>query len=467
VSQSGTDLLLDLDVAGRGGLRVRLEEALRDAVRSGRLPHGTRLPPTRALASDLGISRGTVLQAYGQLVAEGWLSGTPGSGTVVAVTSTAPSVPVEEPEPLLAPWPFDLRPGHVDPSSFPRKEWVRALRRALLVAPDDAFGYGSSQGQVTLRTELAGYLRRARGVDVGPGDLLVTAGFTQSLGLVARSLEAAGVRRVAVEEPTWRFHRSILRAAGHELVPVEVDEHGARVDELEAAGDVRAVILTPNRQHPTGVTLSADRRARLLGWARARGAVVVENDYDGEFRYDRRPIGSLQGLDPGVVAYAGTTSKTLAPGVRVGWLTLPDALQAPLVEAKRLTDWQTSGLDQLALAELLRTSAYDRHIRKMRLRYRRRRDLLVAALAAAAPRLQVTGTAAGLNVLLPLASAELEAEVLAAASDAGVGVGGRVADKYDEHGERAGLIVGFAAAQEHTFAAAVETLAGVLAGFDL
>lgn len=466
MSQSGTDLLLHLGAACQGGLRVRLEAALREAIRSGRLPSGTRLPPTRALASDLGISRGTVLQAYGQLVAEGWLSGKRGSGTVVAVSPNTGSVPAEQPEPLLAPWRFDLRPGFLDPSSFPRNEWVRALRRALVDAPDDAFGYGSSQGQLTLRTELASYLRRARGVDVAAGDLLVTAGFTQSLGLLGRSLHAAGVRRVAVEEPAWRFHRSILRATGHELVPVDVDEHGARVEQVEAARDVGAVLLTPNRQYPTGVTLGAERRSRLLRWARGNDAIIIENDYDGEFRYGSHPIGALQGLDPGVVAYAGTASKTLAPGVRLGWVTLPDSLRRQLVDEKRRTDWQTGGLDQLALAELLRTSAYDRHIRKMRLRYRARRDTLVTALAAANPRLRLSGTAAGLNVLLPLPSALVEADALAAANAAGIGLGGLAADRFYERGRGAGLIVGIAAAREHTFPRAVDALAAVLAGIN-
>ncbi len=465
MSQSGTDLLLDLDAVGRGGLRARLEAALREAIRSGRLSSGARLPPTRALAGDLGISRGTVLQAYGQLVAEGWLSGKRGSGTVVAAVTSTATVPVEEPEPLLVPWQFDLRPGFVDPSSFPRAEWVRAIRRALVAAPDDAFGYGNAQGQLTLRTELAGYLRRARGVEVAAPDLLVTAGFTQSLGLLGRSLFAAGVRRIAIEEPSWRFHRSILRAAGHELVPVAVDGGGAQVDQLEG-GNIGAVVLTPNRQYPTGVALRADRRSRLLRWARATGAIVVENDYDGEFRYDDHPIGSLQGLDPGVVAYAGTASKTLAPGVRLGWLTMPNSLRRLLVDEKRLTDWQTGGLDQLALAELLRTSTYDRHVRKMRLRYRRRRHTLVTTLAAANARLHVTGAAAGVNVLLPLPSAEVEADALAAANAAGIGLGGLAADRYHERGRGAGLVVGFAAAPEHTFERAVDALAGVLASLD-
>ncbi len=208
----GLDLLLELGASRAHGLRTRLEECLRDAIRSGRLVRGTRLPPTRALALDLGISRGTVLQAYSQLVAEGWLSGRRGSGTIVAFDTTARSVSDERREPQALRWRFDLRPGRPDPSSFPRAEWLRALRRALAVAPDDALGYGSAQGQLELRTELAAYLGRARGLRVTAADLLVTAGFTQSLGLVARSLAASGAGRVAMEEPSMVLHRAIVRA---------------------------------------------------------------------------------------------------------------------------------------------------------------------------------------------------------------------------------------------------------------
>ena len=461
-ANSGSDLLLELRGSADRGLRTQLEESLRDAIRSGRLARGTRLPPTRALARDLGISRGTVLQAYSQLVAEGWLSGVGGSGTFVALDTDARRVVDERREPRSLRWRFDLRPGRPDPSSFPRKEWLRALRHALAAAPDEAFGYGSPQGQLALRTELAAYLGRARGLHVTAADLLVTAGFTQSLDLVARSLAAGGAGRVAMEEPSMVLHRSIVRAAGHELVLIGVDDDGLRIECLEEAGDVRAVLLTPNRQHPTGAALSATRRARLLQWARAAGAFVIEDDYDGEFRYDSRPIGPLQGLDPDVVVYGGTASKTLAPGLRLGWLALPDSLRERVIAEKERADWHTGALDQLGFAELLRTGAYDRHIRRMRLRYRRRRDALIQALATSSPRLRVTGGAAGLNLVLPLATPEGEAAALAAANTAGIGVGGLAADGYYERDGAAGLIIGYGAAPEHTFRRAVDALASVL-----
>lgn len=455
---SGIDLFLDFSRESGPHLRARIENGLREAIRTGRLTRGTRLPPTRALARDLDVSRGTLLEVYAQLVAEGWIAGRQGSSTVVAF-DTGPSrsaPPIRSPSPMR--WRFDLRPGRPDPSSFPRAEWLRALRRALASAPDEAFGYGSPQGQVSLRIELAGYLGRARGLHAVPEDLLITTGFTQGLGLVARSLAARGVRRIAMEEPSMALHRSILRAAGHELVSIPVDSDGMRVDELEHGRRVGMVVLTPSRQHPTGATLSATRRSRLLAWARANGTVIVEDDYDGEFRYDRRPIGPLQGLDPRVVVYAGTVSKTLSPGVRLGWLVLPKSLKQDMVRQKEITDWQNSALEQLAFAEMLRSGAYDRHIRKMRLRYRHRRDMLILALTKNHPTLVVKGTEAGLNLLIPAPDASAEAAAIAAARAAGIGLDGLILGGYYESPGPAGLLVGYGATPQHAFRASVDAL---------
>ncbi len=292
----------------------------------------------RALARDLGVARRTVVEAYAQLAAEGWISGRQGSGTVVAFAPESPASrdPLRDSRPTR--WRFDLRPGRPDPSSFPRAEWLRALRRALASAPDEAFGYGAPSGELSLRAELAAYLARARGLRVTAHDLLITTGFTQGLGLVARALGAAGERTLAVEEPSMPRHRAIVRAAGHTLVALPVDHEGAQVHRLFSERAVAAAVLTPNRQHPTGATLSADRRSALLEWARSAGAYVVEDDYDGEFRYDRHPIGPLQGLAPDVVIYAGTVSKTLAPGIRLGWLAIPEPLRAEFIRAKEQSD---------------------------------------------------------------------------------------------------------------------------------
>jgi GntR family transcriptional regulator/MocR family aminotransferase len=447
---SGLDLHLDL-TRGRG-LRVGLEEGLRQAIRSGRLSRGTRLPATRTLARDLGVSRGTVLAAYAQLAAEGWVAGRRGSGTVVAAD---PTVADPQPaDPVAQTWRYDLRPGLPDPSSFPRVAWLRALRRALATARDELFGYTDPRGLPQLRTELAGYLRRARGLHLTADHVIATTGFTQSLNLLMRTLD---VGRVAMEEPSLPAHRAIVRAAGHEVILLPVDSDGAQLTNLDGAG---AVVLTPNRQHPLGVTLSPARRSHLLDWARATGAFVVEDDYDGEFRYDSHPLGSLQGLDPSCVVYAGTAAKSLAPGLRLGWLAVPDALLHRVAELKRQTDGQTGVLEQLALTEFLRSGAYDKHVRRQRLRYRHRRDRLVAALP---PDLRTSGASAGLNLLIHLPDETAEREALAAAKEHGVAVGGLTQDGYYESESTiAGLIVGYAASPEHGFQQAVEALVAVL-----
>jgi GntR family transcriptional regulator/MocR family aminotransferase len=439
-------------------MRERIEDALRAAIRDGRLAEGARLPPTRTLARDLSVARGTVLAAYTQLATEGWIRGTRGAATTVARVAADPDQ--GDPGATDPPPPrHDLRPGRPDPSAFPRAEWVRALRRALAEAPHEALNYGSAQGSAVLRTELAAYLRRARGLRVRAADLVVTTGFTQSLTLVAHALAARDAGAVAFEEPSLEPHRAIVRAAGLAVVTAPVDAHGIRVDELPPAA---LAVLTPNRQHPLGVTLAPERRAQLLERSRTDGMLVLEDDYDGEFRYDGRPIAALQSLEPSVVIYAGTAAKALAPGLRLGWLAVPDALRADVVAAKELLDRQTGVLDQLAFAELLRSGGYDRHIRKMRLRYRRRRDVLLTALGARFPDLEVAGTAAGLNLLLRLPDAASEERALAAAHARGVALQGLAEGAYYEGEPEYGLIVGYAATQEHAYAAAVEALVGAL-----
>jgi GntR family transcriptional regulator/MocR family aminotransferase len=457
---SGVDLFLDFRQGT--GLRAQIEEGLRDAIRSRRLPQGARLPASRALARDLGVSRGTVLAAYTQLVAEGWIAGRPGSATVVAAEAGGWENDDVVRPPREAGWRFDLRPGRPDPSSFPRAEWLRALRRALAAAPDRALGYGDIRGRFSLRAELASYLRRARGLRVTPDNIVVTTGFTQSLNLVVQALARRGVRRIAIEEPSMPEHRAILRGAGHIVVPLAVDHAGACVETLADVADVGAVMLTPNRQHPLGVALSAARRAWLLEWARATGALVVEDDYDGEFRYDTHPIGPLQGLEPGAVVYAGTASKTLAPGLRLGWLAAPAGFVEAVIEEKQLREGQAGVLEQLAFAEFLQSGSYDRHVRKMRLRYRHRRDLLVHELVAQVPEFRIAGAAAGLNLLVHLPDAETEHAAVEAAQARGIGIYGVLGAGYYEGEGRAGLIVGYAATPEHAFASAVDALVAAL-----
>ncbi|MFE1174656.1 PLP-dependent aminotransferase family protein [Streptomyces sp. NPDC058773] len=461
---------LHLDLTGPGGLRAALLRALRDAVRSGRLAPGTRLPSSRSLAADLGIARNTVADAYTELVAEGWLSARQGSGTRVAwehlpggvrgrvLPSGTPTAPRRTRGPATrADRPrFDLTPGTPDVSAFPRTAWLAAARRALTAAPSEAFGYGTPSGRPELRTVLADYLARARGVRADPDRIVLCAGFMQGLALLGRAL-APG--RLAVESYGLDFHRDVLARAGLGTVPLTVDERGARTEELAGLADVRAALLTPAHQFPTGVPLHPDRRAAAVNWARATGGFVLEDDYDGEFRYDRQPVGALQGLDPDHVVYLGTASKSLAPALRLSWMVLPDRLVDPVLALKGTGEWQSGTLDQLTLAEFLSSGAYDRHLRGMRMRYRRRRDQLVAALADRAPHVRVSGIAAGLHAVLELPPGT-EQSIVRAARRQGLALRGLSSfhDPTAPQPARDGLVVAYGTPPDHSFANTLDAL---------
>lgn len=407
----GADLHLEIS-PGRG-LRAGLTEALREAARSGRLAPGTRLPSSRSLAADLGIARNTVAEAYAELVAEGRLTARQGSGTRVAERAPArrpaSAAPVRRPaRPKTS---YSLLPGSPDLSLFPRAAWLSAARRALTDAPNEAFGYGDPRGRAELREALAGYLARARGVYADPERIVLCAGFAHALMLLSKLLRARRVREIAVEGYGLDVHRDLLTRAGLRTQVLEVDAAGARTGALAGSG-VGAVLLTPAHQFPTGAALTSGRRAAAVDWARSTGGLILEDDYDGEFRYDRQPVGALQGLDPDRVVYLGTASKSLAPGLRMGWMVLPQPLVDEVLAAKGRTDWSSSALDQLTLAEFIRSGAYDRHVRGMRLRYRRRRDELVAAVG---DRAEVSGIAAGLHAVLDLPPGGERAALRAAA----------------------------------------------------
>ncbi|MGV9941789.1 MocR-like pyridoxine biosynthesis transcription factor PdxR [Streptomyces sp. NPDC003401] len=451
-SGAGVDLHLETD--GSAGRRAGLERALRDAVRDGRLAPGTRLPATRRLATETGVSRNTVKAAYDQLVAEGYLTARQGSGTRVAAPASAAAEPPAAAARAREPR-FDLRPGSPDVGAFPAAAWLRALRRAIATAPSPAYDYGDPRGRTELRTALSGYLGRARGVIAPPERIVITSGYVQGLALLTRVLEGA---RVGMEDPGLPFHQEVVRRNGGHVVPVPVDERGARTGEL---GDLGAVVVTPAHQYPTGVTLHPERRRALTDWARARGALIVEDDYDGEFRYDRRPVGALQGMAPGQVAYLGTVSKTLGPALRLGWMVLPPHLVDAVADAKLHSDHHTETIGQLALAELITEHAYDRHVRACRLRYRRRRDLLLDRLGA---RRGVRGIAAGLHALVEVRD---EAEVLERAEAEGLAVG-RLGDHWhtreDTGGRPQGLVVGYGTPRERACAEALDVLVKVLEG---
>ncbi len=399
-------------------MRVQLEEQLREGVRSGRLHAGTTLPSSRALAAELGVARGVVVEAYGQLVAEGFLVARRGAATRVARVA-----PLEPPAAALAarlsPVRFDFRAEAADRGAFPRRAWLAAARRALADAPDVDLGYGAWEGAPALRTALAAYLGRTRGVVAEPERIVVTAGITQAIAMLAAVLRRRGARRVVVEDPGFWQHRTVIERAGLELVPVAVDEAGLRTDALPPAA---AALVTPAHQMPTGAVLAPARRAQLLDWAAAHDALVLEDDYDGEYRYDREPVGALQGLDAGHVVYMGSTSKTLAPALRLGWTVLPSDLVATLAHERGWTDGGSPMLDQLTLAAFVERGELDRHLRRMRLRFRRRHDAVVAALARHLPEARVGGAAAGLHVTVALApDTDVEA-VVARAAQRGVGV---------------------------------------------
>jgi GntR family transcriptional regulator/MocR family aminotransferase len=459
---SGVDLHLDL-LIDRTGHRVRasLEAALRDAVRTGRLGPGTRLPSSRSLAADLGIARNTVADAYGQLVAEGWLDARRGSATRVAgrpagLDETAGTDPAPPAAPRRPSQPrYDLRPGFPDLSAFPRPGWLAAARRALAAAPYQALGYPDPRGCPELRQALAGYLARARGVRVPAGRIVVCSGFTHGLGLLSQVLRGKGGRTLAIEEYGHPAHRSVVAAAGLGLAPLPVDSRGAAVDGL---GPACGVLLTPAHQFPLGAALAPHRRTQAADWARSTGGVVIEDDYDGEFRYDRQPVGAMQALAPDHVVYAGSASKSLAPGLRLGWLAVPARLLDDVVAASRLAGPAPSSLDQLTLAEFIVAGGYDRQIRRARLAYRRRRDRLVTALRHSAPQVRITGVAAGLHALLELPAAQPEDEVVARAAAHGLALEALGSFHAAGRASRPALVVGYGTPPDHAFTAALARL---------
>ncbi|WP_405508958.1 PLP-dependent aminotransferase family protein [Streptomyces cyaneofuscatus] len=393
---------LELEPPAEGPLHARLARALRTAVTSGRLAAGSTLPASRVLAADLRCSRWVVTEAYAQLVAEGYFEARSGSATRVrARTGGSVRGGGREDGDRWTPR-YDLLPGVPDLRAFPRKRWADMVRAATTELTWDELGYPDAAGLPRLRRQLAAYLARGRGARVEPGQLVVCAGTLDAVMRLCRSLRAAGHTHVAVEDPGWTQLRLTVAAAGLTPVPIPVDEHGLRVDLLREAGGVRAVIVAPAHQFPTGVVLAPTRRAELADWAREMDGLVMEDDYDAEFRYDRHPVGALQGVAPEHVALLGSLSKTLSPAVRLGWIAAPERW------TDALTARDTGGtpppvIDQDAFTRFVSSGSYDRHLRASRLRYKRRRDHLLRELEARLPGQPVGGAAAGFHLLLPLA----------------------------------------------------------------
>ena len=454
------EILLELDRERPEPLRAQLERGLRDAIRSGRLRPGERLPSSREMARELGVSRGLVLECYTQLQAEGYLTSRGGSATRVASGAEAPPGP--PPRRAAREWSaIDFRHGLPDLASFPRRDWAWAMREACRGVPAGELGYGDANGAEALRVVLAAYLRRVRGAVAEPERIVICAGVQQGVNLVIRALARRGVKRVAFEDPGHPDHRAGLALAGIEAVPVPVDDRGVDVAAVAASG-AGGVVLTPAHQSPTGALLAPERRQALLAWAAEHDATIVEDDYDAEFRYDREPVGTLQGLAPERVATLGSVSKSLAPGLRLGWVVCPPRMVETIADEKRIDDRASPVLDQLALAALIESGRYDRHLRRMRGVYASRREALMNALARHAPDLELRGLAAGFHVLVMLPDGVTEEQVVNAARERSVGVYGLRDNTFGEKRWPPALVMGFGNVGEGAIEKGIESIADLL-----
>ena len=449
------EILVHLET-GRGPMHRQIERALRDAVRAGRLPAGAAVPSSRTLARDLSVSRGVVVEAYEQLVAEGFLETRPASGTVVArgVGAARPESPEPPPDRVA----FDFRPGIPDLTLFPREDWARAARRVIRELRPDQLGYVDPRGARELRSNLAEYLGRVRGVSAGPNRLIVCSGFTQALGVAARGLARLGVRRLAMENPGHPDQWRLVAQAGLTPVGVPVDDHGLVTGRLDASR-AKAALVSPAHQFPTGSVLAPDRRRALLAWAERNSAFVIEDDYDAEYRYDRAPVGALQAVAPDRVLYAGSASKVLAPALRLGWLAVPSSLMGIMAEVKKYSDLGSSFVEQLVFAAFLQDGSLDRHLRRMRGVYRKRRDALLDALARHCRGWIPYGAAAGLHLMVVLPAGVEESDVVAAAARRSVRLYPLGQYAFRAHSRPPAVVMGYAGLTEREIRAGLARLA--------
>ena len=455
-STFGLDLHLEVPATGRAR---GLESSLRTAIRQGQLKSGTRLPSTRALALDLSLARNTIVEVYGQLVAEGWLESRPGSGTWVSARPTAFTPPMTRSVPSSGSK-FDLRAGIPDASTFPRATWVSASRRAVARATNRDFGYASPKGSKRLRSVLTEYLARARGVRADPNHVFIGTGFGELLAMTCAALVSSGVRLIAVEEYGHDLHRQIITASGLSIVALPVDENGAVFADLPATG-AQAVLLTPAHQFPTGAVLSPQRRLDAIRWASRTNGLIIEDDYDAEFRYDRRNIGALQALDPEHVLYAGTASKTIAPAVGLGWAVAPTSVMSSLVSQRLLKGGSAAIINQLTLAEYIDHHDHDRHLRQLRVHYRDRREQLEALVGLLLPECGITGLSAGMHCLIELPDHASEAAIESEGHRRGVrleGLSSYRAPSADSPRAPA-MVVGFGAPPPQDYSQAISLIA--------
>ena len=458
-TNSGWDVLLDLTAAGAGTRNERLKRALRAAIRSGRLPTGAALPPSRVLAADLGCSRWVVTEAYAQLVAEGYLEARTGSGTRVSWAGPASTGQARQARAVRGPARRDLAPGLPDLRAFPRTRWAEALRTASAGATVHDLGYPDPAGHVGLRDVLVDYLQRSRAATGSGAQLLVTTSTTSAVRRLCRALVADGHTTMAVEDPGWTRLTATVRDSGLEPVPIGVDDEGLRSADLDSRAGTRAVLVAPAHQFPRGVVLSAERRAALLRWAHRVDGLVLEDDYDAEFRYDRAPVSTMQGMDPRRVVLLGSLSKTLSPAIGIGWMLAPARWADALTRAESALP---PTLDQLALARLLESGAYDRHLRRARRAFRVRRDLLVDELRQRLPDCEISGVSAGLHLVVHLPVEVPAAAVVRVAERRGVHVVDLDAYRMASTG-RPALVLGYGNIADAQVPGAVAVLAEAIA----
>jgi GntR family transcriptional regulator/MocR family aminotransferase len=460
-TSSAAELLVELRRDDPTPLHRQLEQELRAAIRTRRLPADAQLPSSRFLADQLGLSRGVVVEAYEQLVAEGYLTSRPGGTTRVAAgfdlsqPRAGGAARVEKPR-------IDFTYGRPDVNQFPRAAWMKSLRRVMNEAPSDRLTYLDIRGADELRYALAEYLNRVRGTCADPDDIVISNGFAQALRLVVQVIKDDGGRRIAGEDPGFQDLRLATEDHGLELVPVPVDEAGLDVAAL-ARTKVDAVVVTPAHHFPTGAVMTPERRAALVAWAKDQNALILEDDYDAEYRYDREPIGALHGLAPEQVIYAGSASKTLAPGLRLGWMLVPPRLVEPIAMTKEHIDRGSPSLEQLAFADFLSRGEFDHHLRRMRPIYRARRDVLLDAIRLHLPDLRPVGASAGLHVFAWLPPGVDEARVVSRAARAGVGVYGLSRYGYGQRSDAGGLIFGYGAVTEGEIVEGIHLVAEALA----
>jgi GntR family transcriptional regulator/MocR family aminotransferase len=450
------ELLITKPDRSAARLQSQLRGQLLEAITTGRLTAGSRLPSTRQLAADLGVARGTVVEVYDQLVHEGFLTAAQGVGTAVAASTLPPSRPGGGGDPSSRL--IDLRPGRPDLRSFPREIWARAASHVLKTLPDAELGDVQPMGASALRAELAPHLGRTRHLVTDSEHLAVTTGVEQGLALLCHLLLAQGHSVLAVEDPTDSIHRQVLIEHGLALVDVPVDSEGVSVDALRLTG-ARAVLVTPTPQFPTGVVMSCRRREALAAWAGEVDALIVELEADFQLRNPTVP--SLQASLPQRVVHISSTCQTLVPGARLGWLAVPKSLRQELPSAVGRVGFPTSVFDQHTFAHLLRTGEYDRHIRRQRVAYRAQRTSLVNALAQHLPGWSVRGSGAGLHIWLEPHEPVDETQLMRSAELHGLRVL-TMAEMRRTVGTQ-GLVLSFAQLSSHAAADTARSLADAVA----